>query len=136
MRRYITAAIVLTLISLGFRLYLALHLPNDDGDDGGRYYSLLARNLLDHRGYSGLIGAWAMWTMKSSQRWALLLSLLILPRLVFLASQEHSEARYTVEFFRADSSGWGVALARFRLRRTLDPRRGDQDGAAPLAGNV
>src|SRR5437867_4791676 len=52
MKRYITTALVLTLIALGFRLYLALHLPNDDDDDG-RFYSQIARNLLDHRGYSG-----------------------------------------------------------------------------------
>jgi hypothetical protein len=84
----------------------------------------------------GLIGAWAMWTTKSSRRWALLLVLLILPRLAFLASQEHPESRYTVEFFALVAAAGGVALAGFRLRRTHDPRRGDQDGAATPAGDV
>ncbi len=50
--RYITIAIVLTLGAFGFRLYLSFHLPPDDDDDG-KFYSQIARNLLDHRGYSG-----------------------------------------------------------------------------------
>lgn len=50
--RYITIAVVLTLGAFGFRLYLSFHLPPDDDDDG-KFYSQIARNLLDHRGYSG-----------------------------------------------------------------------------------
>lgn len=50
--RYITIAILLTMGAFGFRLYLSFHLPPDDDDDG-KFYSQIARNLLDHRGYSG-----------------------------------------------------------------------------------
>jgi Dolichyl-phosphate-mannose-protein mannosyltransferase len=52
MRRLVTTAVLLTFAAFGFRLFLALRLPNDDDDDG-RFYSQLARNLLEHRGYSG-----------------------------------------------------------------------------------
>lgn len=52
MRRLVAIALLLTLAALGFRLFLVLRFPNDDDDDG-RFYSQLARNLLDHRGYSG-----------------------------------------------------------------------------------
>src|SRR5438128_8666200 len=52
MRRGVAIAVLLTLGALGFRLFLALRFPNDDDDDG-RFYSQLARNLLEHRGYSG-----------------------------------------------------------------------------------
>ncbi len=52
MRRHVAIALALTIGALGFRLFLALSLPNDDDDDG-RYYAQIARNLLDHRGYSG-----------------------------------------------------------------------------------
>lgn len=52
MRRHVAAAIALTIAALGFRLFLALRLPNDEDDDG-RFYAQIARNLLDHRGYSG-----------------------------------------------------------------------------------
>src|SRR6185369_6175890 len=52
MKRWVLVAAILTTVALGFRLFLALHLPNDDDDDG-RFYSQIARNLIDHRGYSG-----------------------------------------------------------------------------------
>ena len=52
MRRHAAIAIALTIAALGFRLFLVLHLPNDDDDDG-HFYAQIARNLLDHRGYSG-----------------------------------------------------------------------------------
>src|SRR5690349_998328 len=52
MKRWVLVAAMLTTVAFGFRLFLALHLPNDDDDDG-RFYSQIARNLLDHRGYSG-----------------------------------------------------------------------------------
>ena len=51
MRRYIAIAFVLTFAGLGFRLYLALRLPNDAPDDG-RLYARIAVNVLEHRGYS------------------------------------------------------------------------------------
>jgi hypothetical protein len=40
------------MAALGLRLFLVFQLPNDDDDDG-HFYSQIARNLLDHRGYSG-----------------------------------------------------------------------------------
>src|SRR6266571_8007564 len=52
MKRHLAIGIALTIAALGFRLFLALRVPNDDDDDG-RFYAQIARNLLDHRGYSG-----------------------------------------------------------------------------------
>lgn len=51
MKRYITAAVLLTIIGLGFRLFIALCLPNDEPDDG-RLYARIALNILDQRKYS------------------------------------------------------------------------------------
>ncbi len=42
---------VLILIAFGFRLFIALRLPNDEPDDG-RVYSLIARNVLEQHVYS------------------------------------------------------------------------------------
>jgi hypothetical protein len=42
---------LLLLIALGFRLFVALRLPNDEPDDG-RVYSQIARNLLEQHVYS------------------------------------------------------------------------------------
>jgi hypothetical protein len=47
----------------------------------------------------GLLGAWLMWVNKTSRRWLLLITVLIIPRLAFLASLENPEPRYVVEFF-------------------------------------
>ena len=52
MKKQIGIALMLTVTALGFRLCLALTLQHDDDDDG-RYYSQIARNLLNHHGYSG-----------------------------------------------------------------------------------
>ena len=52
LKRQLLIATVLTISALGFRLFLVTHLTNDDDDDG-RFYSQIARNLLDDRGYSG-----------------------------------------------------------------------------------
>ena len=51
-RKKLVVAIAITIAALGFRLFLALRLPNDDDDDG-KFYGLIAQNLLDHHGYSG-----------------------------------------------------------------------------------
>lgn len=51
MKKYIAIAVVLTIAGLGFRLLLALHLPNDEPDDG-RLYARIALNVLEHRTYS------------------------------------------------------------------------------------
>jgi len=51
MKKYIIIAVFLTLAALGFRLYLALRLPNDEPDDG-RLYARIAMNVLEHHSYS------------------------------------------------------------------------------------
>src|SRR4051795_9098611 len=42
---------LLLLLALGFRLFIALRLPNDEPDDG-RVYSQIARNILEQHVYS------------------------------------------------------------------------------------
>lgn len=49
--RRITVYALLLLIAFGFRLFVALRLPNDDPDDG-RVYSQIARNMLEQHVYS------------------------------------------------------------------------------------
>ena len=44
--------VALLVVALAFRLALALSLPNDEPDDG-RFYSLIAQNVLLHGAYSG-----------------------------------------------------------------------------------
>jgi Dolichyl-phosphate-mannose-protein mannosyltransferase len=51
MKKYIAAAVLLSIAGLGFRLFIALHLPNDAPDDG-RLYARIALNVLEHRSYS------------------------------------------------------------------------------------
>ena len=51
MKKYIAVAVLLTVAGLGFRLFLALHLPTDEPNDG-RLYARIAINVLEHRGYS------------------------------------------------------------------------------------
>jgi 4-amino-4-deoxy-L-arabinose transferase-like glycosyltransferase len=46
-----TAYVLLLLVALGFRLFVALRLPNDEPDDG-RLYSQIARNVLEQHVYS------------------------------------------------------------------------------------
>jgi hypothetical protein len=67
----------------------------------------------------GLIGAWLMWANKTSRRWLLLITVLIIPRLAFLASLENPEPRYVVEFFGFVLATGSLALAElvYRLRR-------------------
>ena len=66
---------------------------------------------------AGLIGVGMMWKAESSRRWVLLLVLLILPRLAFLAAQEHPESRYTVEFFPLVAAAGALAVAYLTLDR-------------------
>ena len=51
MKKFIIVAVLLTVAGLGFRLFLALHLPTDEPDDG-RLYARIAVNILEHRTYS------------------------------------------------------------------------------------
>src|ERR1044072_931220 len=49
--RRLSVYALLVLVALGFRLFVALRLPNDEPDDG-RVYSQLARNILEQHVYS------------------------------------------------------------------------------------
>ncbi len=51
MKKYAAVLVLLMLSGLGFRLFLALRLPNDEPDDG-RVYARIAINVLEHRTYS------------------------------------------------------------------------------------
>jgi 4-amino-4-deoxy-L-arabinose transferase-like glycosyltransferase len=51
MKKTIAVASILLVGALGFRLFLAIRLPNDEPDDG-RVYALIGRNVLDHHAYS------------------------------------------------------------------------------------
>src|SRR5262249_212618 len=51
MKKALPIVIVLLLAGLAFRLFLAIHLPTDEADDG-RLYARMATNLLDHHSYS------------------------------------------------------------------------------------
>src|SRR4030095_2810177 len=51
MKKFVAFAILLTISGLGFRLFLALHLPTDEPDDG-RLYARIAVHVLGHRSYS------------------------------------------------------------------------------------
>src|SRR4030095_11494572 len=50
-QRTVWIAALLLLLSFGFRLFVALRLPNDTPDDG-RIYALIARNVLEQHVYS------------------------------------------------------------------------------------
>ena len=50
-KKQIAIALLLTLLALGFRLFIALRLPTDEPDDG-RLYARIAGNVLDHHVYS------------------------------------------------------------------------------------
>ncbi|HKP11961.1 MAG TPA: hypothetical protein VJZ91_07605 [Blastocatellia bacterium] len=50
-KKQIAIALLLTLMALGFRLFIALKLPTDEPDDG-RLYARIANNVLDRHVYS------------------------------------------------------------------------------------
>ncbi|HJQ25514.1 MAG TPA: glycosyltransferase family 39 protein [Blastocatellia bacterium] len=50
-KKHLAMAVLLTLVALGFRLFIALRLPTDEPDDG-RLYARIANNLLDHHVYT------------------------------------------------------------------------------------
>ena len=92
-----------------------------DTDAHQQYWLSLFAALTWFYTIAGLIGTSVMWRAGSSRRWVCLLALLILPRLAFLAAQEHPESRYTVEFFPLVAAAGGLALACLAFRRV---RRG------------
>lgn len=85
---------------------------------------------------AGLIGAWMMWRVESSRRWVLLLALMILPRLAFLAAQEHPESRYTVEFFPLVAAAGSIALACLTLDRVRGGFALSRSKSRPHSGDV
>ena len=50
-KKHLAVVVLLTLMALGFRLFIALRLPTDEPDDG-RLYARIATNLLDHHVYT------------------------------------------------------------------------------------
>jgi Dolichyl-phosphate-mannose-protein mannosyltransferase len=50
-KKHLAVALLLTFAALGFRLFIALRLPNDEPDDG-RLYARIANNVLDHNSFS------------------------------------------------------------------------------------
>ena len=92
-----------------------------DTDAHQQYWLSLFAALTWFYTIAGVIGTSVMWRAGSSRRWVCLLALLILPRLAFLAAQEHPESRYTVEFFPLVAAAGGLALACLTFHRV---RRG------------
>jgi hypothetical protein len=87
-----------------------------DTDAGQQYWLSLFATLTWFYTIVGLAGVWLLVRANSARRWALLLALLILPRLAFLSFQEHPEARYTVEFFALVTAAAAIALERVTNR--------------------
>jgi hypothetical protein len=58
----------------------------------------------------GWVGALALWRAPDSRQWLLLAALVIIPRLILLASMENPEPRYTMEFFPVITALGGCAL--------------------------
>jgi hypothetical protein len=79
------------------------------------YWLLLFVSLTWFYTIVGAIGTLVMMRSSSSWKWGILLVLLILPRLAFLATQEHPESRYTAEFFPFVAAVGGIALAALTL---------------------
>ena len=84
----------------------------------------------------GVAGAWLSWTTYrvariDAIRWLLLAAFLILPRWIYMATLEHTEPRYVVEFFPFLSVFGGIAISCFfganqihavdRIYRVKDP---------------
>jgi hypothetical protein len=65
---------------------------------------------------TGWLGALALWRAPDSRQWLLLAALVIIPRLILLASMENPEPRYTMEFFPVITAVGGCALP---LRRRV-----------------
>ena len=63
---------------------------------------------------AGWLGALALWRAPDSRQWLLLAALVIVPRLILLASMENPEPRYTMEFFPVITALGGCALPLWR----------------------
>jgi len=60
--------------------------------------------------FIGWLGALALWRAPDSRHWLLLAALVIIPRLILLASMENPEPRYTMEFFPVITALGGCAV--------------------------
>lgn len=61
----------------------------------------------------GKIGGWMLVLKRGARKWALLVALLCIPRIVFFATLENPEPRYVVELFAFTSILTGIAVAYF-----------------------
>jgi len=82
-----------------------------DTDAHQQYWLLSFVSLTWFYTLSGAIGISLLLSSTSSRRWGILVLLLILPRLAFLALQEHPEGRYTTEFLPFCMIASGIALS-------------------------
>ena len=82
-----------------------------DTDAHQQYWLLLFACLTWFYTIAGATGLLTMMQSSSSRIWGIMLILLIIPRLAFLAAQEHPEPRYTAEFFTFVSAAGGLGLA-------------------------
>lgn len=96
-----------------------LPLYDMDFDHNQHYWLGLFVTLIWALTVFAFLGVMLMIRDSSSRRWCLLLLLLIVPRLVFLAAQEHPEGRYTAEFFPIVIAVASVT-AGYRRRATND----------------
>ena len=76
----------------------------------------------------GVAGAWLLWTTYRVPRrdailWLLLATFLILPRWIYMATLEHTEPRYLVEFFPFLSVLGGIAISCFFGANQIKCRR-------------
>ncbi len=75
---------------------------------------------------AGVAGAWILWKGdrvggRDAIRWLLLTAFLILPRWIYMATLEHTEPRYLVEFFPLLSVLGGIAISSFWGNRNKFP---------------
>ena len=67
---------------------------------------------------AGVAGAWTLWKANGvarldAIRWLLLVAFLIVPRWIYMATLEHTEPRYVVEFFPFLTALGGIAISCF-----------------------
>jgi hypothetical protein len=82
----------------------------------------------------GLGGTVVMWLNKDSRRWALLLLLLIVPRLAFLSMLENAQPRYVVEFFPFVVAAGALGIAAANLRQPRQSVRWERQAANAVSG--
>ena len=83
---------------------------------------------------AGVAGAWILWKGdrvggRDAIRWLLLTAFLILPRWIYMATLEHTEPRYVVEFFPFLSVLGGIAISSFWIKPKQISRTNFRRGA-------